>query len=215
MHLLRITALVALPLLGACTLHIDRATRLVGTSQHGPLYQVDGSIDLAPGSSAGNLTGVSTDITLQRGAQAGRLRTVDGAICLEPRATARGDVMSVDGPIRLANDARVLGNVQTLTSAITLDDAVIGGGLETVSGTIRVDGNTLVNQGIVLKKPTPHETGPDVERLPTLIIGPKARIMGTVVAERGGNVWISRAAQVGRVEGATVHWFDGATPPAS
>jgi hypothetical protein len=214
MNIFRQTAIASLILLSGCALHIDRETRIARAEHTGSIYQVDGSIDLAPGAKADNLSGVSTRITLQQGAQANRLRTVDGAIDLAPRATARGDVMSVDGPVHLAPDAHVLGNVQTLTSPITLTDAVVGGRLETVSGTLRISGASLVSNGIVLRKPNPHDSGADIERRPTVIIGPQAKVMGKVIAERGGTVWISRSAKVGPVEGATVHWFQGDTPPA-
>jgi carbonic anhydrase/acetyltransferase-like protein (isoleucine patch superfamily) len=211
----RLAALIGLAGLGACTLHVDRATNISRTQDMGSVYQVNGPINLAPGAKSGNLSGVSSCINLQEGAQAGRLRTVDGAINLAARTTASGDVRSVDGPITLAQGAHVLGNVQTLTSSITLAGAVVGGGVETVSGTIRIGSGSLVSRDILLSKPTAHESGDEIQRLPTVIIAPGAKVLGQVIAQRGAVIWVSRSAQVGAFHGAEVHWYEGATPPAA
>lgn len=215
MHLRSMVLISTLGLLGACSLHIDRDTRLDASHPIGSIYQIDGSIDLAPGGQAGNLSSVSAPITLQHDARAKRLRTVDGRIDLEPRAIALDNVMSVEGAVNLAADARVLGRVQTLTGPITLTDAIVGQGLETVSGTLRLTGKSRVNHGITLSKPGPKMHGKDIERLPTLIVGPNVEIAGKVIAERGATIWVSRTAKVDAVEGARVHWFDGNTPPTS
>jgi carbonic anhydrase/acetyltransferase-like protein (isoleucine patch superfamily) len=209
----RLAALLSLAGLSACTLHLDRDTNISREQRIDNVYQVDGAINLAQGAKGGNLSGVSSSINLQEGAQADQLRTVDGAINLAERASVGGDVRSVDGPITLARGAHVLGNVQTLSSSITLAGAVVAGGLETVSGTIHIGGGSLVNHDIVLSKPSSHQSGDDIQRLPTVIIAPDAKVLGQVVAERGAVIWISRSAQVGAVHGAQVHWYEGATPP--
>jgi hypothetical protein len=215
MHFRHVVWLSALSLLCGCSLHLDRDTELDSGRHIGSIYQVDGSINLAAGGTARNLSTVSAAITLQQGAQAGRIRTVDGSIDLEPHATARGDVMSVDGSIRIARSAQVLGKVQTLTGAITMDDAFVDNGIEIVSGKLMISGASLVNRGIYMRKPTPREHGDDLKRLPTIIIGPHAKIAGDITSERGGDVWVSRSAQIGRVQGVHIHWFDGASPHES
>lgn len=151
------TPLVLLPslmLLSACTISIgaDRAV----TDGHGA-SEVNKSINVPPGASAGDLSTVNGAIRLGPGARAGDVETVNGSIDLADQASIadvetvngsirggvgvriEGDLEAVNGSLRFGPGLRLAGDATTVNGSIEASQCEVGRDVETVNGTLRFD----------------------------------------------------------------------------
>jgi len=199
--------------------------------------KVNGSIDIAAGEHAGELSTVNGSIHIGENAVVGAAHTVNGGITLEPHATA-AELQTVNGSIDLRAGARVSGQVHTVNGKLTLaDGAEVSGSLQNVNGLIRVAaahvaaGIDTVTGGIELG-PNAHVAGGiHVERdsgwfgwfaswfgldsenaVPRVIIGPGSVVGGTLRFERPVKLYVSERATIGNVAGATPVKYSGDQP---
>lgn len=180
---------------------------------------VNGSVELADGAQAREVGTVNGHVTLGQHASAGSIDTVNGAITLETGATVSGDVAAVNGALNLQSGSAVKGSVSNVNSHITVDDARIGNGITTVNGDIDITGNSVVDGGIKVKKPSDNGVfgihfGND--NIPRVVIGPGATVNGPLTFERPVHLYISDQAHVsGPITGAQAVKYSGSTPPSS
>lgn len=177
----------------------------------GDVSTVNGGVKLGADAIAGAVETVNGGIKLGEGAQARSLESVNGGVRMAERAKISGNLDSVNGAITLLPGARVDGDLGNVNGAITLDAAHVGGLLSTTSGSILIGSGSVVEGGVLVRKPK----GWNFEnRPPRIVIGPDAEVGGTLNFEREVRLYIHDQARVGRIEGATPQRYSGSEPPS-
>ncbi len=190
----------------------------VAESEHtGDLSTVNGSIEIGAHAQVGKTTTVNGSIRLGEGATATSLSTVNGSIHAAAQARVMGRVITVNGSIQLAPKTQVTGQVSNVNGAIILDGAHVGGSLETTSGNITLKNAALVAGGIRVQANHDWFTSwfSAFRKKPRVVIGPGSTVRGTLRFERSVELYISKQARVGPIEGAKAVYFEGASPPAA
>lgn len=176
------------------------AMLLLVAPAHG--FNVNKSINIEAGSESGAQSTVSGSITVGRGATvSGRLETVNGSIRIEEDASIR-DAETVNGKLRVAAGAST-GDLSTVNGGISLGERVrvdgsvgaVNGGIDIRAGaTVREDvGN--VNGKIEI---VGAEVGGDLETVNgDVTLEGEAVIRGGLVVEKSrGATWLSKPPRV-------------------
>ena len=103
-----------------------------------------------------------------------------------------------------------------MNGAIGIVATELGSGIETVNGDITVGVGSHLKGGIKVVKPHRNNWGGFVRgkpKIPRIVIGPDARVDGSLVFEREVKLYVHSSARIGSVRGATAIRFDGAAPP--
>jgi DUF4097 and DUF4098 domain-containing protein YvlB len=187
-----------------------------------------GSIDIASGQHADDLSTVNGSIHVGDDATVGRTNTVNGGIMLEEGATA-ASAETVNGGIHLSDGARVTGNVQAVNGSLNVENggdiggklanvngnirvkaAHVAGPVDTVNGDVEIGPNARLDNGIIVQ-----ENLGDVhsEHDPRIVIKPGSVVTGTLRFERKVILYVSDRATVGSIQGATPIKFSGDYPP--
>jgi hypothetical protein len=214
----------ALPLL--LTLNVAAAT---GNDEL-DIDKVNGSIHVPDNATAGKLSTVNGGIRIGAGAHAKSAETVNGGIDVGSNASV-DSLETVNGGLRIGENVKVTKTAETVNGSITLDagaditgklsnvnggihleNAHVGGGIETVSGDIDVGANSRVEGGVLVE--ADHSwfrfgSG----RLPRIVIGPHATVQGKLTFKRDVELYVSDSATIGNVEGAKPVKFSGDKPP--
>lgn len=192
--------------------------------------KVNGSIQVAEGSTAGKLSTVNGGIHVGSNAHARSAETVNGGIEVGSGATldsletvngglrvgsnvhvAKG-VTAVNGSITLGEGTDVAGKLENVNGGIKLDAAHVGGGIQTVNGDLTIGANSRVEGGIFIdENHSMFNWG--TSRKPRVVIGPHAVVQGTLKFKREVDLFVSDSATIGAVEGATPQKFSGDQPP--
>ena len=185
----------------------------VESGQHaGNLSTVSGDVDVGDHAVVGNVNTVSGSVALSPMAHADDIGTVSGNIQLGSGAVAAGNVGTVSGSIHLAPAAQVKGRLANVSKSITLDDAQVGGGIETVSGDITIGAGSHIEGGILVNQPRQGATHYGNGHTPTIVIGPHSMVQGVLDFRQPVILKVSSSAQIGIVKGATAEKFNGANP---
>ncbi|MEO6171525.1 MAG: hypothetical protein ABIP02_00260 [Arenimonas sp.] len=191
--------------------------------------KVNGSIHAESGQIYGDLDTVNGSIHIDAGATVEDVETVNGAISIEDKA-AVGSASTVNGAISLGEQTRVAGNVSTVNGGISIGklselkgselstvngkilifQSDIKGRISTVNGDITVGSNSHVQGGILVDKPHGFSWGK--QKIPRVLIGPNAVVMGELVFKREVELVVHKSAKIGKVTGATVHTFTDKVP---
>lgn len=177
----------------------------------GNVSAVNGSIEIGAGGRAQTAETVNGDIRLDADAAVDSLESVNGGIRLAERAHVAGKLEGVNGSITLLPGARVDADLENVNGAITLDDAEIGGKLTTTNGSVLVGSGSLIEGGLLIRKPKGWSTE---SRAPRIVIGPDAEVRGDLVFEREVRLYVHDRARIGRVEGATPQRYSGSAAPS-
>jgi len=112
----------------------------------------------------------------------------------------------------LRNGARVGESLENVNGKIELAAAHVGGAIKTTSGSIDIEGQSRVEHGILVEKPSGFSIhlGNDV---PRIVIGPGATVEGELRFDRPVQLLVSDRATIGQVVGATATMFSGDSPP--
>jgi DUF4097 and DUF4098 domain-containing protein YvlB len=176
---------------------------------------VNGSVDVAAGTSVSNASTVNGSVHIESRAKADKASTVNGMVTLAEGA-AVGHASTVNGRITLGEHATA-GSVTTVNGGVTLDkNATVSGDVTAVNGDIDISGNAVIDGGIKVQKPNGNSFGIsfDADGVPRIVIGAGATVNGALVFERPVQLYISDTAHVaGPITGATAVKFSGATPP--
>lgn len=190
----------------------------VAEGQHtGDLNTVNGSIKIGPHAQVGKTTTVNGSIRVGAGATVTSLTTVNGSIHVAAQAIVTDSVTAVNGNIRLAPEVQVTGKVTNVNGTIVLDGAHVGGRLETVAGDITLQKAAIVDGGIYVQVSHGWLASwfPTFRKKLRVVIGPGCTVRGTLRFERPVELYISRQAKVGPIEGAKAIYFAGANPPTT
>ena len=109
-----------------------------------------------------------------------------------------------------ATGADVGGKVSNVNGSIKLEQAHIGGGIETSSGDVTIGANSRVDGGLVVNED--HSWFHTSTHKPHIEIGPHATVQGTLQFKREVELYVSDSATVGKIEGATAQKFSGDHP---
>jgi hypothetical protein len=178
----------------------------------GDARTVNGSVRIDDNAAVISAATVNGSIHLGGHATAESLRTVNGSLTLDTGAHVSGSVESVNGDLTLADGAEVSGHLSNINGKIGLTAARVGGGIKTVSGSISILGNSRVEGGITVEKPSGLIFN---HKDPVIVIGPGASVQGDLRFERKVSLYVSDKATIGNVIGATPVPFTGNTPPSS
>ena len=211
-----ISLLIALSVSGAA-LAADDISKVNGTAsvdagQHaGDVHTVNGSVRIGDKAVVEKASTVNGAVELGDAASADAVKTVNGSVTLHPQAKVNEDLETVNGSIKLGRGAEVRGRLSNVNGEISLDQAHVGGGIETVGADVTVGDSSKVEGGILVKKPRANWHGNN-DRDPKIVIGPHAVVKGTLTFERPVELYVSSSATIGSVEGATAKSFSGSAP---
>lgn len=181
-----------------------------GAIVEGSMRTINGDISLAAGAQTGHLTTVNGDIRLAENAKSDGLTAVNGNLTLGKDATIQNDVATVNGSILTAPGAHIGGDAAVVNGNIALCNSQVAGNLKFVNGTVLLAENSAVQGGITAKKPT--DNGEQDKPPPVVVIGPHARVGGTITFERPGVLFVSDSATIHAVVGTSVLTFSGSAP---
>jgi DUF4097 and DUF4098 domain-containing protein YvlB len=192
--------------------------------------KVNGSIHAESGQSYGDLDTVNGSIRIDAGATVGDTETVNGSISSEDKAVL-SSASTVNGSITLGEQSRVAGKVETVNGAITVGklselgnelstvngkiliyQSNIQGGLSTVNGDVTVGANSHIHGGILVDKSTTWGISWGKQKIPRILIGPNAVVMGDLVFKREVELIVHSTAKIGKVTGATVQTYTDKVP---
>lgn len=181
-------------------------------SRYGRLETVNGSIRVGAGARTGNVETVNGSVHVGENAHVGSVETVNGAIRVARGSTLAGNVETVNGGIFVDRGGAVRGAVETVNGAIGLVDTDVDKGISTVNGDITVGVGSHVRGDILVQK-QPQWLGMGIRRKPRIVIGPQARVDGTLVFERDVVLYVHDSATTGPIKGAQAIRFSTPTPP--
>ena len=211
---------LALALAGPTAFATDRDIDKVNGSitvdageRYGNLDTVNGSINIGAGARVADAETVNGSIRVAENVQAGDLSTVNGSIRVASNATLDDGIATVNGSIFVDRGGSIRGDVTTVNGAIGLVDTNVGGGIETVDGDVTVGAGSHVKGGLHYAKPSRQWLSFGKRTPPRVVIGPNARVDGSLVFEREVVLYVHGTARVGPVTGAKAVRYDGATPP--
>jgi hypothetical protein len=183
--------------------------------QYGSLGTVNGSIRVEAGAVVEDVETVNGSIRVAENATADSLETVNGSIKVAPGVQVGRDVETVNGSVFVDRGGRIGGDVETVNGAIGLVDTDVAGDIATVNGDVTVGVGSHVRGGLTVTKPgnnwMPISIGK--RRPPRIVIGPEARVDGTLRFEREVRLYVHRSAVIGPVEGAAAVRYDGDRAP--
>ena len=211
-------ALTLLACLSACGDSNDDATQKINGDIHvvagktyGSVDTVNGTIHIDDNAAVESANTVNGDIHVGAHASTGSLKTVNGAITLASGAHVTGSLTTVNGELVLHEGSDVAKGLTSVNGGIDLTAAHLVGGIRSVNGNITLAGNTHVEGGILVEKPT--GTSIFNGKPPRVVIGPGVTVDGDLRFERPVTLYVSDKATIGPVSGATAVQFTGDTPP--
>ena len=172
---------------------------------------VNGSIHVDDSATVKSATTVNGSVRVGAHATAASLTTVNGAISVGAATHVTGEVAAVNGDLTLAEGADVFGPLANVKGKIRLVNAHVARGIKTVGGNISVMGTSHVEGGILVEKPSGSSFFNSED--PLIIIGPGATVQGELRFERKVKLFVSDHATIGAVTGATPIPFSGDDAP--
>lgn len=213
--LVLISVLLASPAVFAAGEDISKVNKSIKAEagvEYGDLSTVNGAVSVDDGATAENVETVNGSVRLGDRTSVESAETVNGSITLGRDVAVDKTVSTVNGAITVERGGRIGGDVETVNGRIEIEATEIGGGIETVNGDVTVGADSVVRGGILIEKPTGSWFGGGNSRPPKVIIGPNARVDGTLTFEREVELYVHASAKVGTIKGATAKSFSGATP---
>ena len=169
---------------------------------------------------------MTRDISLGVRARAESLESVGGSITLARDSRVSGHVETGRGEIVLEPGSEVGGKLTNNSGTIRIEGARVGGLVSTTDGDIYVGPDSRLDRGILVHKRDVAglsffdlKLGVPIGRStpPRVVIGPRAKVAGTLRFKRKVELLVSESATIGPVEGATPVMFatEQAPPPAT
>lgn len=172
-----------------------------GAVVKGDLSTVNGRIRVESDARVEEVSTVNGGLRIDSGASTESLSTVNGGINVNENVTVDGSIEAVNGEIDIDSGSTVARSVANVNGEIELRDGTVEGDVSTVSGDIRLSGSAVVKGDIIVEKPG-WSWNSKKSRVPDVVIGPGAKVLGNIHVERVVNLYISETAEVGGVSGA-------------
>ncbi len=209
---------------------------LAAGARSGSVTTVSGDVDIAAKVTAGGITTVSGDVDGDDDVRASDVETVSGDIEFGARAvtgaaeTVSGNVRygdgsrltqanTVSGDVFIGRGGQVARGIHTVNGAIGLVASEVAGDVTTYAGDITIGIGSHVRGNLLVRKPN-NGGGIRIVNLqvkpqpPRIVIGPDARVDGSLTFEHPVKLYVHRSARIGKVSGATPVMFDTPRPPA-
>lgn len=211
-----LSLLIALSVSGAALADEDiskvNGSATVEAGQHaGDVHTVNGSVRIGDRAVVQKASTVNGAVELGESATATIVKSVNGAVTLHAGSKVSDEVETVNGKVQLEKGADVKGPLSNVNGEISLNQAHVGGGIETTNADITIGEGSRVEGGILVKKPTMSWFSSN-DRVPKIVIGPHAIVQGTLTFERDVELYVSDSATVGKIVGATPKKFSGNAP---
>jgi cytoskeletal protein CcmA (bactofilin family) len=165
---------------------------------------------------------MTRNISLGAHARAESLESVGGSITLRRDARVSGDVDTGHGELVLEPGSEVNGKLSNNSGTIRIDGARVGGLVSTTDGDIYIGADSQLDGGILVHKRDVAglsffdlKLGVPIGRStpPRVVIGPGAKVAGTLRFKRKVELLVSDSATIGPVVGATPVMFSTEEPP--
>lgn len=192
---------------------VNGSIRIDDGQSAGDVSTVNGSIRIGDKAKARDVETVNGSISLGSDASAEEIENVNGSVTVGARSRLEGKIESVNGSIALEEGVEVKGGVENVNGKIRLEAARVGGRIVTTNGGIDILGNSRVEGGIHVEKPSGSWISFGKEDPPRIVIGPGAVVNGTLRFDRTVELYVSDKATVGTIVGATPIKFSGDRPP--
>src|ERR1044072_6339239 len=165
---------------------------------------------VATSESAEPIETITHDISLAASGRAKSLASMSGAITLHRDSRVTGEVETGNGELVLEPGAEVAGDLSNDTGTIRINGARVGGRVSTTYGDIYVGADSQLDGGILVRKrnviglslgdlklgvPMGSSTPPRV------VIGPGAKVAGTLRFKRKVELLVSESATIATVAG--------------
>jgi acetyltransferase-like isoleucine patch superfamily enzyme len=157
-------ALLALPFaLGACVSGVNGSVDVAAGTSVSDATTVNGSVHVEANAKADKASTVNGSIHLAEGAKVGSASTVNGGITLGEHATA-GSIDTVNGGVTLGKDAVVSGDITAVNGTLDLAaGSAVNGKLTNVNSKITID-SAHVGQGITTVNGDMDISGQEAQR---------------------------------------------------
>lgn len=181
---------------------------------YGDLDTVNGSISVGANASAENVETVNGSVSLADGARMKAVSTVNGSIRAGRNVQVAGTAETVNGSVKFDDASRIGGDVSTVNGRITLHAVDVSGRLTTVNGDMIVGARSVVRGGILIEKPSGSwNWGFGKPKIPRVVIGPRAEVLGPIEFEREAELFVHVSAKIGTVSGVKPQTYTDTLPP--
>ncbi len=167
----------------------------------GPVSTVNGSIRVDERARVGEVSAVNGSLRVADKVESGNLSTVNGAIRIAASVAVAGHIESVNGLIEAGPGTTVADDVSNVNGKIELVAADISGDLSTVNGDVELWEGTVLRGDLIVEKPGGIGWSFRKQRVPTIVIGPDSRVLGSIRLEREVKLFVSETAEITAVEG--------------
>jgi hypothetical protein len=120
---------------------------------------------------------------------------------VDENVTVDGYIEAVNGSIGIDNGSSVSRYVSNVNGEIEVEGSQIDGDLSTVNGDVLLTDGSTLGGDLTVAKQSGWGWNSKKKRIPTVVIGPNSRVLGTIRLEREVRLYISDSAEVGDVEG--------------
>lgn len=193
---------------------VNGTVEVAADSSAGSLSTVNGRVEIGARATSGDAETVNGRIEVGEGARVGDLSTVNGRIELGRQVQVDGDVETVNGSVFIDHGGVVDGSIATVNGGIGLVATQVHGGIDMVNGDLTVGIDSHVRGNVRYQKPRSMFLGIGRKSTPPrVVIGPNARVDGTLVFEREVELHVHRSARIGAVTGATARVYEGERAP--
>ena len=181
----------------------------------GSLETVNGTIRIDDDVRLTDASTVNGSIRIGSGVSAIDVESVNGSIRIGDNVVIDGEVSVVNGKITIGQGSSVADGVSNVNGELRIVGSDIGGDMTTVNGDVWLTDNATLRGNLVVEKPGGWGWGRKRNK-PKVVIGPGARVLGTIEAEHAIELYVSESATIGRVTGEIdendIVRFSGARP---
>jgi hypothetical protein len=167
---------------------------------NGSLQTVNGAIRIDDAVQLGDAGTVNGSITIGSAVIIEDIESVNGTIRIGQNASISGSVSAVNGKIELGSGSTVARDVSNVNGEFLITRSDIGGDLSTVSGDVWLLDGSVLQGDLLVEKPGGWGWGRS-RRVPRIVIGPGSRVLGKIEAKREIELYLSDTAEVAEVTG--------------
>jgi hypothetical protein len=170
-----------------------------GATVNGSLETVNGAIRVDDDARVEDLQTVNGGIKLGANVVADNINGVNGSIRVGTNAKVNGEISIVNGRISTEMGSTIARDVSNVNGELQIVATKIGGNLTTVNGDVLLTDGSRVSGNLVVEKPSGWNWSK--QRVPQIVIGPGAIVVGSVRLDRKVELFIHDSATVGGVGG--------------
>lgn len=160
---------------------------------------VNGEITVDAGAKLRDVSTVNGGIVLRNGVSARSVETVNGSIIGVSNLRIDQSIEAVNGSIEIGAHSVINAHVENVNGSIKLLAVRVLGNVETVNGSITLGENTIISGQLKVSKPTGWGINWGKPKVPRVIIGPNAQVVGNLIFEREVELYVHSSAKYGKI----------------